>query len=56
LLWKKIGETYSYDELHDMHYLHAAISEALRLYPPVPANKKTCLNDDIMPDGTIVGK
>ncbi|KAM4079829.1 hypothetical protein ACB094_09G144700 [Castanea mollissima] len=42
--------------LHDMHYLHAAISEALRLYPPVPANKKTCLNDDIMPDGTFVGK
>ena len=53
---KKIGETYSYDELHDMHYLHAAISEALRLYPPVPAIKKTCLNDDIMPDGTFVGK
>nr|POF05731.1 cytochrome p450 94a1 [Quercus suber] len=53
---KNIGETYSYDELHDMHYLHAAISEALRLYPPVPADTKTCLNDDIMPDGTFVGK
>ncbi|KAL4650220.1 hypothetical protein ACB092_01G071300 [Castanea dentata] len=53
---KNIGETYSYDELHDMHYLHAAISEALRLYPPVPTDTKTCLNDDIMPDGTFVGK
>nr|POF05733.1 cytochrome p450 94a1 [Quercus suber] len=53
---KNIGETYSYDELHDMHYLHAAIPEALRLYPPVPADTKTCLNDDIMPDGTFVRK
>ncbi|KAL4642571.1 hypothetical protein ACB092_02G028900 [Castanea dentata] len=53
---KNIGETYSYDELHDMHYLHAAISEALRLYPPLPADTKTCLNDDIMPDGTFVRK
>ncbi|KAL0016961.1 hypothetical protein SO802_004030 [Lithocarpus litseifolius] len=39
-----------------MHYLHAAISEALRLYPPVLADTKTCLNDDIMPDETFVGK
>ena len=39
-----------------MHYLHAAILEALRLYPPLPADTKTCLNDDIMPDGTFVGK
>ncbi|CAB4281259.1 unnamed protein product [Prunus armeniaca] len=34
---KSIGDTYSFDELRDMHYLHAAISEAMRLYPPVPA-------------------
>ena len=53
---KNIGETYSYDELRDMHYLHAAISEALRLYPPVPVDTKACLNNDIMPDGTFVGK
>nr|POE75290.1 cytochrome p450 94a1 [Quercus suber] len=53
---KNIGETYSYDELRDMHYLHAAISEALRLYPPVPVDTKACQNNDIMPDGTFVGK
>ncbi|KAM4116086.1 hypothetical protein ACB094_02G024300 [Castanea mollissima] len=40
---KNIGETYT-------------ISEALRLYPPLPADTKTCLNDDIMPDGTFVRK
>ena len=39
-----------------MHYPHAAISEALRLYPPLSADTKTCLNNDIMPDGTFVGK
>ncbi|KAG7962156.1 hypothetical protein I3843_09G051300 [Carya illinoinensis] len=42
--------------LREMHYLHAAITEAMRLYPPVPIDSKTCLNDDIMPDGTFVKK
>ncbi|CAD6228163.1 unnamed protein product [Miscanthus lutarioriparius] len=28
-----------YDELRGMHYLHAAITEAMRLYPPVPILK-----------------
>ncbi|KAF8403719.1 hypothetical protein HHK36_011823 [Tetracentron sinense] len=32
-----------------MQYLHAAISETLRLYPP---DTKACRVDDIMPDGT----
>lgn len=53
---KKIGETYSFDELREMHYLHAAISEAMRLYPPVPVDTKACLKDDVMPDGTVVLK
>ncbi|EXC30691.1 Cytochrome P450 94A1 [Morus notabilis] len=53
---KDIGETYNFNELRDMHYLHAAISESMRLYPPVPADTKVCRNDDVMPDGTFVGK
>ncbi|KAG2687434.1 hypothetical protein I3760_09G050700 [Carya illinoinensis] len=53
---KDIGDSYSFDELREMHYLHAAITEAMRLYPPVPIDSKTCLNDDIMPDGTFVKK
>ncbi|KAA8517897.1 hypothetical protein F0562_015371 [Nyssa sinensis] len=51
-----IGYSYSFDELREMHYLHAALSEALRLYPPVPVDTKTCQEDDVLPDGTFVGK
>ncbi|KAK1365965.1 Cytochrome P450, family 94, subfamily D, polypeptide 2 [Heracleum sosnowskyi] len=49
-------DTYSFDELREMQYLHAAISEALRLYPPVPVDTKLCENDDIWPDGTVIKK
>ncbi|KAK9194351.1 hypothetical protein WN944_005056 [Citrus x changshan-huyou] len=51
-----IGDTYSLDELRDMHYLHAAMSETLRLYPSVPVDTKACQSDDMLPDGTYVGK
>ncbi|KAL5722171.1 hypothetical protein ACHQM5_005722 [Ranunculus cassubicifolius] len=50
------GEVYKLDELRQMHYLHAAISEAMRLYPPVMIDTKKCKEDDIMPDGRFVGK
>ncbi|KAK2980956.1 hypothetical protein RJ640_025105 [Escallonia rubra] len=53
---KNIGDTFSFDELREMHYLHAAISEALRLYPSVPLVTRACREDDIMPDGTFIGK
>ncbi|GAV86592.1 p450 domain-containing protein [Cephalotus follicularis] len=53
---KKVGDTYGFDELRDMHYLQAAISESLRLYPPVPVDTKDCLKDDILPDDTFIGK
>ena len=53
---KSIGDSYDFDELRELHYLQAAISETMRLYPPVPVNTKYCLNDDVLPDGTFVGK
>lgn len=48
--------TFTFDELREMHYLHASVCEALRLYPPVPVNSRQCLQDDILPDGTFVGE
>ncbi|XP_076896913.1 cytochrome P450 CYP94D108-like [Bidens hawaiensis] len=53
---KSRDDFYSFDELRQMHYLHAAISEGLRLYPPVPVDTKACLKTDVMPDGTVVKK
>ncbi|KAL4193264.1 hypothetical protein AMTRI_Chr06g176050 [Amborella trichopoda] len=44
------------DELKQMEYLHAALSESLRLYPSVPIDFKEVLEDDILPNGTPVKK
>uniref|UniRef100_A0A0E0N3S7 Cytochrome P450 n=1 Tax=Oryza rufipogon TaxID=4529 RepID=A0A0E0N3S7_ORYRU len=48
--------TFSFDELRDMQYLHAAITESMRLYPPVAMDTHSCKEDDFLPDGTFVGK
>ncbi|EER95239.1 hypothetical protein BDA96_01G479600 [Sorghum bicolor] len=42
------------DELREMHYVHAAITESMRLYPPVPVNSLRAEADDVLPDGTTV--
>jgi cytochrome P450 len=42
------------DELREMHYVHAAITESMRLYPPVPINALRADADDVLPDGTAV--
>uniref|UniRef100_A0A1D1ZAT5 Cytochrome P450 704C1 n=1 Tax=Anthurium amnicola TaxID=1678845 RepID=A0A1D1ZAT5_9ARAE len=34
-----------------MQYLHAALTETLRLYPAVPVDPKVCFSDDTLPDG-----
>ncbi|XP_038899430.1 cytochrome P450 86B1-like [Benincasa hispida] len=44
------------EEIKKMEYLHAAISEALRLYPSVPVDHKEVVEDDVFPDGTILKK
>ncbi|CAN8247137.1 unnamed protein product [Cochlearia groenlandica] len=46
--------TASFDEMRDMDYLHAALYESMRLYPPVQFDSKFALNDDVLADGTIV--
>ncbi|XP_022730044.1 cytochrome P450 94A1-like [Durio zibethinus] len=49
-------EGFNYDEFKKLNYLHAALSESLRLFPPVPINSRLTVNDDVWPDGTYVGK
>ncbi|XVF33461.1 hypothetical protein REPUB_Repub17cG0170300 [Reevesia pubescens] len=44
------------EALAKMHYLHAAITETLRLYPVVPLDAKMCVSDDTLPDGFSVRK
>ncbi|XP_052194939.1 cytochrome P450 704C1-like [Diospyros lotus] len=46
----------SEEALEKMQYLHAALSETLRLYPAVPADAKLCFSDDTLPDGNSVRK
>ncbi|XP_010525434.1 PREDICTED: cytochrome P450 94B3 [Tarenaya hassleriana] len=52
---KRTGEIYSFEDLKQMNYLHASITESMRLYPPVHVDTLSCLKDIVLPDGTFVG-
>jgi cytochrome P450 len=41
------------EELAKSVYLHAALNEALRLFPPVPFEHKGVLKDDMLPSGFL---
>ncbi|KAF5958191.1 hypothetical protein HYC85_005416 [Camellia sinensis] len=45
-----------YEEMKDMVYTHASLSETMRLYPPIPIDGKQALKNDVLPDGTVVKK
>ncbi|KAL9672122.1 hypothetical protein QQ045_028370 [Rhodiola kirilowii] len=46
----------SFEDVRELIYTHAALLESMRLYPPVPADGKHAINDDVLPDGTKVKK
>eukprot|EP00250_Pteridium_aquilinum_P005351 c15460_g1_i1 orf=468-2126(-) len=50
----EFAQLLNYQALNRMHYLHAAITEALRLYPAVPLESKIAVCDDTFPDGTKI--
>ncbi|KAK7842539.1 cytochrome p450 94a1 [Quercus suber] len=53
---KEKSEEPVYDEVKDMVYTHASLSESMRLYPPVPLDSKEAVNKDVLPGGTVVKK
>ncbi|KAK8598677.1 hypothetical protein V6N13_094640 [Hibiscus sabdariffa] len=46
----------SFNQMRELHYLHAALYESMRLFPPVQFDSKFAQEDDILPDGTFVRK
>ncbi|KAH7671406.1 Cytochrome P450 E-class group I protein [Dioscorea alata] len=52
----EFDQVVSHEHIKEMHYVHAALYETLRLYPPVQLDSKFCLEDDVLPDGTFVSK
>jgi len=53
---EEFAQSLTDEALNKMHYLHAALTETLRLYPSVPLDNKQCLGDDVLPDGSSVSK
>ncbi|GAV65376.1 p450 domain-containing protein [Cephalotus follicularis] len=45
------GRLYDIEEVKGLVYLHAALCETLRLYPPVPFEHKVPVRPDILPSG-----
>ncbi|XP_024008941.1 cytochrome P450 86B1 isoform X2 [Eutrema salsugineum] len=52
----KTESLFTVKELNDMVYLQAALSETMRLYPPIPMEMKQAVEDDVFPDGTFLSK
>ncbi|KAG7593034.1 Cytochrome P450 [Arabidopsis thaliana x Arabidopsis arenosa] len=56
LTTQETEDQFEAEELREMVYLQAALTESLRLYPSVPMEMKQALEDDVLPDGTRVKK
>lgn len=51
------SDRYTYETImNELPYMKAVFHETLRLYPPVPKNVKTAVEDDVLPGGVKVYK
>jgi cytochrome P450 len=46
----------TYDQVREMKYAKAVFLESLRLHPSVRRDGKEALNDDVLPNGTVIKK
>ena len=53
---REVSGIFSFEQLKEMHYLQAALTESMRMYAPVPSNLKVAKEDDVWPDGTRIPK
>ncbi|XP_030530932.2 cytochrome P450 94B3-like [Rhodamnia argentea] len=54
LVVKKRRSNLDYESLKELKLLNACLLESMRLYPPVAWDSKHAVEDDVLPDGTIV--
>jgi cytochrome P450 len=52
----ELMRSFDYEGLKEMKYLKACLCESMRLYPPVAWDSKHATGDDMLPDGTRIGK
>ncbi|XP_047319266.1 cytochrome P450 704C1-like isoform X2 [Impatiens glandulifera] len=52
----EFANSISDEAMEKMQYLHATLTETLRLHPAVPVDAKICFSDDTLPDGFSVNK
>jgi len=45
---------FDYDTIKNMKYLRGVLNETLRLWPPVPNERKCCVKDDTLPNGLFI--
>jgi cytochrome P450 len=50
------NKEFSFDQVNNLKYTKAFVSEVLRLYPSVPKDAKVAMSNDVLPDGTKVKK
>jgi len=49
-----VNESLDFDSIKNLPYTKAVLDETLRLWPPVPFNNRTAIDDDILPGGIFI--